>query len=60
MDSVPGKGTKDGEFYHRSENPFRDVDQAKQPPTYEAEEELETNVCLARSGADDRMCSLKR
>lgn len=40
----PGKGIAEGEFFHREENAFRDLDDMKQPTMTEAEEELETNV----------------
>ena len=44
LSSPPEKGTAKGEFFHREENPFREVDEDKRPTILEAEEELETNV----------------
>jgi len=40
MEAAPEKG----DFFHREENPFCDIDEAKQPSISEAPEELETNV----------------
>jgi len=44
MDSVPEKGTEVGQFFHKEENPFRELDDTKLPPSNEGEEELETDV----------------
>jgi hypothetical protein len=44
MDSVPEKGTAEGQFFHREEDLFHEQDPLKPPTTYKADEELETNV----------------
>lgn len=44
LNSPPEKGTANGEFFHREENPFRKLDEDKKPKILEAEDELETNV----------------
>jgi hypothetical protein len=44
MEAAPEKGSEKGDFFHREENPFRDIDEAKRPSITEAPEELETNV----------------
>jgi hypothetical protein len=46
------KGTAKGEFFYREDNPFRDLDERQQPAITEAEEELETNVCIIPNTAD--------
>jgi len=56
----PEKGIAKGEFFHLDENPFRDLDETKQPTITEAEEELETNVFHPLSSTNFyRMCNLK-
>ena len=44
LSAPPDKGIANGEFFHREDNPFRDLDNVKQPTITEAEEEMETNV----------------
>ena len=44
LSAPPDKGIANGEFFHREDNPFRDLDDVKQPTITEAEEEMETNV----------------
>ena len=44
LEPPPKKGIANGEFFHREENPFRDLDETKQLTITETEEELETNV----------------
>jgi hypothetical protein len=54
----PAKGIAKGEFFYREENPFHDVDDAKQPTIVEAEEELETNVFHLLSSANFIGCAI--
>jgi hypothetical protein len=48
MEAAPQKGTEKGDFFYHQENPFRALDEARQPNVFEAEEELETNVLFPR------------
>jgi hypothetical protein len=54
----PPKGTSKGEFFHREENPFHDLDKRQQPTIIEAKEEVETNVRVIQiPQANERMCN---
>jgi hypothetical protein len=44
MESAPRKGTDEGDFFHRPENRFRNLDSAREPAIDDAQDELETNV----------------
>ena len=44
LESAPEAGTAEGQFFHRTENPFGEVDNERKPDEVEADDELGTTV----------------
>ena len=59
LETSPEYGTSEGEFFHREENRFRDLDDEHLPTIIEAEEELETNVHTSNSFALIVECAIE-